>query len=69
MSAEGTAAGGRRIVKTMGLKITKLRPAGGFCAETAGAAAIFAAARSGIPASFAVAAGFFLLIKLFHPGF
>ncbi len=39
----GTAFGGWRIVKTMGMKITKLKPVGGFCAETAGAATLFMA--------------------------
>jgi PiT family inorganic phosphate transporter len=47
----GTAIGGWRIVKTMGMKITKLRPVGGFCAETAGAVMLFAATRAGIPVS------------------
>lgn len=37
----GTLFGGWRIVKTMGQKITKLKPVGGFCAETAGAATLF----------------------------
>ena len=47
----GTAAGGWRIVKTMGTRITKLRPFGGFCAETGGAGAIFMATMLGIPVS------------------
>jgi inorganic phosphate transporter, PiT family len=47
----GTAAGGWRIVKTMGTRITKLRPFGGFCAETGGAGAIFLATTLGIPVS------------------
>ena len=47
----GTAAGGWRIVKTMGTRITKLRPFGGFCAETGGAAAVFIASGLGIPVS------------------
>jgi PiT family inorganic phosphate transporter len=47
----GTAFGGWRIVKTMGMKITKLRPVGGFCAETAGAATLFMATHLGIPVS------------------
>ena len=47
----GTAAGGWRIVKTMGTRITKLRPFGGFCAETAGAGAIFLATSLGVPVS------------------
>ena len=49
--AVGTALGGWRIVKTMGMKITKLKPVGGFCAETAGAATLFIATHSGIPVS------------------
>lgn len=49
--ALGTAFGGWRIVKTMGMKITKLKPVGGFCAETAGAATLFAATHFGIPVS------------------
>jgi PiT family inorganic phosphate transporter len=49
--ALGTFGGGWRIVKTMGQRITKLRPFGGFCAETAGAALLFIATYSGIPAS------------------
>ncbi len=47
----GTALGGWRIVKTMGMKITKLRPVGGFCAETAGATTLFLATSLGIPVS------------------
>ncbi len=49
--ALGTMAGGWRIVKTMGTKITKLRPMGGFCAETAAATAIIGASFAGIPVS------------------
>ncbi len=49
--ATGTAFGGWRIVKTMGMKITKLRPVGGFCAETAGALTLFLATHFGIPVS------------------
>lgn len=49
--AAGTAFGGWRIVKTMGMKITKLRPVGGFCAETAGAFTLFFATHFGIPVS------------------
>jgi PiT family inorganic phosphate transporter len=49
--ALGTMAGGWRIVKTMGTKITKLRPIGGFCAETAAAGAIIGASLAGIPVS------------------
>jgi PiT family inorganic phosphate transporter len=47
----GTAFGGWRIVKTMGMKITKLKPVGGFCAETAGATTLFMATHMGIPVS------------------
>jgi len=47
----GTAFGGWRIVKTMGQKITKLKPVGGFCAETAGASTLFVATHLGIPVS------------------
>lgn len=49
--ALGTLAGGWRIVHTMGSKITKLRPVGGFSAETAGAATLFGATFMGIPVS------------------
>jgi len=49
--ALGTTFGGWRIVKTMGMKITKLQPIGGFCAETAGAFTIIGAAAAGIPVS------------------
>lgn len=49
--ALGTLSGGWRIVKTMGTKITKLKPVGGFCAETGGAIAILLASRFGIPVS------------------
>src|SRR6266568_2191310 len=49
--ALGTLSGGWRIVHTMGSKITKLRPVGGFCAETAGALALFGASAAGIPVS------------------
>ena len=49
--ALGTAFGGWRIVKTMGQKITKLRPVGGFCAETGGAMTLFLATGFGIPVS------------------
>jgi len=49
--ALGTALGGWRIVRTMGMKLTKLRPIHGFCAETAGAMTIFAATHFGIPVS------------------
>jgi len=47
----GTLSGGWRIVKTMGTKIVKLQPVGGFCAETAGAATLFVATATGIPVS------------------
>ena len=47
----GTAFGGWRIVKTMGMKITKLQPIGGFCAETAGAFLLFFATAMSIPVS------------------
>jgi PiT family inorganic phosphate transporter len=47
----GTYFGGWRIVHTMGSKITKLKPIGGFCAETAGAITLFATAAAGIPVS------------------
>jgi PiT family inorganic phosphate transporter len=49
--ALGTMSGGWRIVKTMGQKITKLRPIDGFCAETAGAASIFLATHLRVPVS------------------
>ena len=47
----GTMFGGWRIVKTMGQKITKLKPVGGFCAETGGAMTLFIATALGIPVS------------------
>jgi PiT family inorganic phosphate transporter len=49
--ALGTLSGGWRIVKTMGTKIVKLQPVGGFCAETAGAITLFGATYFGIPVS------------------
>ncbi len=49
--AVGTLFGGWRIVKTMGQKITKLKPVGGFCAETGGAMTLFLASALGIPVS------------------
>ena len=49
--ALGTLTGGWRIVKTMGQKITKLRPIDGFCAETAAASSIFLSTHLGIPVS------------------
>jgi PiT family inorganic phosphate transporter len=47
----GTMFGGWRIVKTMGQRITKLKPVGGFAAETGGAITLFAATAAGIPVS------------------
>jgi PiT family inorganic phosphate transporter len=47
----GTLAGGWRIVKTMGMKITRLKPVGGFCAETAAAISLLGTAMAGIPVS------------------
>jgi PiT family inorganic phosphate transporter len=49
--ALGTLSGGWRIVRTMGMKITKLKPVGGFCAETGGAITLFLATFLGIPVS------------------
>ncbi len=49
--AAGTYFGGWRIVHTMGSRITKLRPVGGFCAESAGAITLFSTALAGIPVS------------------
>jgi PiT family inorganic phosphate transporter len=49
--AAGTMFGGWRIVKTMGQKITKLKPVGGFCAETGGALTLFLATSLGVPVS------------------
>jgi PiT family inorganic phosphate transporter len=49
--ALGTLFGGWRIVQTMGMNITKLRPVGGFCAQTAGAITLFGATAAGIPVS------------------
>lgn len=49
--AIGTALGGWRIVKTVGMKLTKLKPVHGFCAETAGSVTIFLATKLGIPIS------------------
>ncbi len=49
--ALGTLAGGWRIVKTMGQRITKLKPYGGFCAETAGAVSLLLASHGGVPVS------------------
>jgi len=47
----GTMAGGWRIVRTMGMRVTKLQPVGGFCAETAGAITLFTVTALGIPVS------------------
>jgi PiT family inorganic phosphate transporter len=47
----GTLFGGWRIVKTMGLRITKLKPVGGFCASASGAATLFLATGLGVPVS------------------
>ena len=47
----GTLFGGWRIVKTMGQRITKLKPVGGFCAETGGAITLFTATALGVPVS------------------
>lgn len=49
--ALGTLAGGWRIVRTMGTRITKLKPVHGFCAETGGATSVFVASALGIPVS------------------
>ena len=49
--ALGTLAGGWRIVRTMGMRITKLKPVGGFCAETAAATSLLGTALAGIPVS------------------
>ncbi|MCX5735597.1 MAG: inorganic phosphate transporter [candidate division NC10 bacterium] len=49
--ALGTMSGGWRIVQTMGMRITKLTPIGGFCAETSGAASLFLATALGVPVS------------------
>lgn len=49
--ALGTLSGGWRIVRTMGMRITKLAPAGGFSAETSGAATLFFATALGVPVS------------------
>ncbi len=47
----GTYLGGWRVVRTMGMRLTHLRPIGGFCAETAGASLLFGTALAGIPVS------------------
>jgi PiT family inorganic phosphate transporter len=47
----GTLSGGWRIIHTMGQKITRLQPVGGFAAETAGAISLFTATAPGVPVS------------------
>jgi len=47
----GTFSGGWRIVKTMGMRLTKLKPVGGFCAETGAASMLFIASALGVPVS------------------
>jgi PiT family inorganic phosphate transporter len=47
----GTMTGGWRIVRTLGMRITKLQPVGGFAAETSGAATLFLATSLGVPVS------------------
>lgn len=47
----GTLVGGRRVIKTLGMRVTKLKPIGGFSAETAGAVTLIGTALGGIPAS------------------
>jgi PiT family inorganic phosphate transporter len=49
--AAGTLVGGWRIVKTMGVRITKLKPVDGFCAETSAGVSLFGTAAAGIPVS------------------
>jgi PiT family inorganic phosphate transporter len=49
--ALGTLFGGWRVIRTMGDRLTKLKPVGGFCAETGGAATVMLAASLGVPAS------------------
>jgi len=49
--ALGTLIGGWKVVHTMGLRLTRLRPVGGFCAETAGAISLIGASLAGIPVS------------------
>ena len=51
MIAAGTLAGGFRIIRTMGMKLTKLDPMNGFCAETGGGVTILAVSHFGIPVS------------------
>jgi PiT family inorganic phosphate transporter len=49
--ALGTLVGGWKVVHTMGIRLTRLRPVGGFCAETAGAISLIGASLAGIPVS------------------
>jgi PiT family inorganic phosphate transporter len=49
--ALGTLAGGWRVIRTLGMRVTALQPQGGFCAETAAAATLFFTAQAGIPVS------------------
>jgi PiT family inorganic phosphate transporter len=49
--ALGTLAGGWRVIKTMGMRLTKLRPVHGFCAESAGALVLSFTSMTGIPVS------------------
>jgi PiT family inorganic phosphate transporter len=49
--ALGTYFGGWRIVKTLGMRLTRLQPVGGFCAETGGAITLFTATALGVPVS------------------
>ena len=49
--AFGTALGGQKIIKTMGMGITSLKPVGGFCANLAGAVTLFGATELQIPVS------------------
>jgi PiT family inorganic phosphate transporter len=49
--ALGTLAGGWRVIETLGMKMTKLRPVHGFCAETAAASSILLSTAGGIPVS------------------
>ncbi len=49
--ALGTLAGGWRVIRTLGMRVTALQPPGGFCAETAAAATLFFTAQAGIPVS------------------
>jgi PiT family inorganic phosphate transporter len=49
--AAGTLAGGWKVIHTMGMKLTHLKPSGGFCAETAGATVLIGTAIAGIPVS------------------